>query len=242
MKLIITDLNGLTERETERAIACFPAMRRAEINRNKFAKDRARSAVAEAAVRLEIMRTLHVPDTEIRIARTETGKPYLDGYSGFCFNLSHSGDYAVCAADSLPVGADVEQIRPIDYASIAERWFSREEREEIARSDAPLAAFYRVWTAKESVSKWLGTGISENWKKLNVAKSGLREANTQAFEILSFGLMCGAETLSPPCRSSDYALSVCRTPGGDGKTDAFFFRADTLLHEYLSAHIALRTS
>ena len=234
MKLIITNLYGVTKEETETAIACFPPARRAEINRLLVTRDRARSAVAEATVRLEIMRTLHIPDADINIARTENGKPYLCGYDGFCFNLSHSGDYAVCVTDSLPVGADVEQIRPIDHAAIAERWFTPQEREEIARSDNPLPAFFRVWTAKESVSKWLGTGISEQWKTLNVAAG--RSRADAAYEINSYGLAREADALSPLGGSSEYALSVCRAPGG-GTTDVRFCRADVLLHEYLAAHL-----
>ena len=44
-----------------------------------------------------------------RILRTnENGKPIVEG---ICFNLSHSGDYVICAVSERPVGCDIEQIK-----------------------------------------------------------------------------------------------------------------------------------
>ena len=46
------------------------------------------------------------------LARTPLGKPYFPQYPGLHFNLSHSGPLTVCALSTLPVGVDIEQIRP----------------------------------------------------------------------------------------------------------------------------------
>lgn len=61
-------------------------------------------------IRKAIADCLHIPCTEIKLGRTERGKPFLEnsGQEDFSFNVSHHGDYAVLAAtkDGL-VGVDV---------------------------------------------------------------------------------------------------------------------------------------
>lgn len=61
-------------------------------------------------IRKAIADCLHLPYKEIKLRRTEKGKPFLEnpGQENFSFNVSHHGDYAVLAAtkDGL-VGVDV---------------------------------------------------------------------------------------------------------------------------------------
>ena len=42
------------------------------------------------------------------IARHEGGKPFFPGHEDLHFNLSHSGELALCALDGAPVGADIQ--------------------------------------------------------------------------------------------------------------------------------------
>ena len=42
-----------------------------------------------------------------RIARGAQGKPFFPDFPQYHFNLSHSGRFALCALDSLPVGSSV---------------------------------------------------------------------------------------------------------------------------------------
>lgn len=78
------------------------------------------------------------------------GKPVFAGREDMWFSLSHSGRYALCAVSNLPVGADVQLMRPVNL-SMARRlhpqerdWLSRQAEEE--REDA----FFRLWTRKEA--------------------------------------------------------------------------------------------
>ena len=88
----------------------------------------------------------------------ESGKPL----SKSCyFNISHSKGYVVFIKDDVPVGVDIEKIRPveddlIDYIS------SREEKKYITTDQK----FYVIWTNKESLTKCLGTGIKEKIKDI----------------------------------------------------------------------------
>src|SRR5207253_10315872 len=92
------------------------------------------------------------------------GKPMLADQGGLRFNLSHSGDLAVCAVSrSRDVGIDIEQIRPIDnlgrmFQSIS----SPSERTVWQTLDGTrqVDAFFNCWTVKESCAKALGTGLS----------------------------------------------------------------------------------
>jgi 4'-phosphopantetheinyl transferase len=87
----------------------------------------------------------------------EHGKPYLTDNSMF-FNISHSGEYVILAVSEHEVGADIERIRPYKQ-SVAARCFTPRERE-FLKDEGTDEAFYRVWTAKESIVKACGAGLS----------------------------------------------------------------------------------
>jgi 4'-phosphopantetheinyl transferase len=95
------------------------------------------------------------------------GKPKLAGAlreSGLEFNLSHSGNVALCAVTrGVTVGVDVERIRELrDMQGLANRFFSREEATQLEceSEEERLASFFRCWTRKEAYVKAIGQGIS----------------------------------------------------------------------------------
>lgn len=60
---------------------------------------------------LALERELGLPQMP-EIAREPGGRPYFPACPDLCFNISHSRGGAVCALDRLPVGVDVELLRP----------------------------------------------------------------------------------------------------------------------------------
>jgi 4'-phosphopantetheinyl transferase len=90
------------------------------------------------------------------------GKPRVAG--GFEFNLTHSGERALCAvARDAAVGLDMERIDPdADVQDIAAVCFTRREIEAIERLSGPerAHAFFTTWTRKEAYVKALGTGLA----------------------------------------------------------------------------------
>lgn len=88
------------------------------------------------------------------------GKPFLINYQNIHFNISHSGKWVVCATDVLPVGIDIEEIKPTDL-KIAESFFSPSEYTSLL--EQPLEKrtefFYSLWTLKESYIKAKGKGL-----------------------------------------------------------------------------------
>jgi len=99
------------------------------------------------------------PDSLNHLSYTGFGRPYLDN-SGIDFNISHSGDYVVCAiTDQGRIGIDIEKIKPIDLFGF-ERYMTPPEWKAIRESAEPYHTFYSYWTKKESAMKAYGFGLS----------------------------------------------------------------------------------
>ena len=88
------------------------------------------------------------------------GKPFTPD-SPLCFNLSHAGEWAVCAVANGEVGCDVEKIDPA-HADVAKRCFTAAENAQLdeAKTEAErVCRFFRMWTLKESFQKAVGQGL-----------------------------------------------------------------------------------
>ncbi len=98
------------------------------------------------------------PDCLNSLSYNDFGRPFID--SDIDFNISHSGDYVVCAvADREKVGIDIEKIRPIVLSDF-KNYMTSLEWEDIAASDRQYEMFYEHWTMKESVIKAEGRRLS----------------------------------------------------------------------------------
>lgn len=141
-------------------LSMVSAQRREGIQRFRNVADAQRSLHAELLLRV-ILRMKGIPSGKIQFKVNANGKPSLVNFPELHFNISHSGEWVVCALDCEPVGVDVEAIQPIDYA-IADRYFSAQENERLLRQPEKdkLAYFYDIWTLKESYIKAKGKGLS----------------------------------------------------------------------------------
>ena len=125
---------------------------------------RRRYVVSHGALRRILAEELGVAPAALVFSEGERGKPGLPAHAELHFNLSHSASCALVALTrAAPVGVDVEQRRPMEYAeTIARRYFSPAE---IVAFDAlpaaeRLRAFYRCWTRKEAYLKATGEGLA----------------------------------------------------------------------------------
>ena len=92
-------------------------------------------------------------DYDIKL--TANNKPeYAD--KNIHFNLSHTGDYVVCAISENAVGVDIEHTRK-NYLKVARRFFTDNECRWIGEDEN---RFLRIWTLKEAYSKYTGQGIA----------------------------------------------------------------------------------
>ena len=144
-------------------------------------KKAALSLWGELLVRCLACSQLGVANQDIDIALDTHGKPYLSSYPEFYFNISHSVSRVLCVTDSLPVGVDIEQIRPIDL-DVARIWYSPDEYAVYmaAPVNERLELFYDIWTLKESYAKAIGLGLDLDPKSFTVIPDGERGATLLA--------------------------------------------------------------
>jgi 4'-phosphopantetheinyl transferase len=139
----------------------------ARARRFHFEKDRIHFARCRSALRGLLGDYLLIPAAEIHFEYLTSGKPCLgvdQNPRALQFNVSHSANMALIAVGSEHrLGVDIERIRAdVDTASLAERFFSRRERDGLAALPDPLrvTSFYACWTRKEAFLKATGDGLS----------------------------------------------------------------------------------
>lgn len=139
--------------------------RRAKACRIKTEKEKARSIGAGYLLESMLQEYFGLSKEDIKTLQYKTGehgKPELKQYPGIHFNLSHSGDYVVCAISDSKIGIDVQRMDAY-RENVAKRFYSREEQQKIAETESEAdrkKLFYAIWTGKESYTKWLETGLT----------------------------------------------------------------------------------
>jgi len=113
-----------------------------------------------------------LPDFEYN----EYGKPSLPGMPDFSFSHCRKA-VAVAVSEDCEgrVGIDIEEIRGSN-TTLAERVMNEEEQRLIAASERPEEMFTRLWTRKEAVLKWRGTGIICDLKDVLAPSAGEQPA------------------------------------------------------------------
>ena len=101
------------------------------------------------------------------IARQEGGKPCFSEREDLHFNLSHSGEFALCALDGTPVGVDVQIVREWRPA-LPRRVCSLDELDWLERQPELWPAFTLLWTLKEARAKESGRGLVSSIRDIRV--------------------------------------------------------------------------
>lgn len=147
-----------------------------------FERDRRRWIATRGTVRSLLAGYAGVAPTLVRFGLGPHGKPSLeipDG-TGLEFNVSHSGELALCAVSrGRAVGVDVEAIRP-EFAtlSMARRFFAPAETAALAAlpQREQTEAFFACWSRKEAYMKARGTGIALGLDRFEVSLTPGRPA------------------------------------------------------------------
>lgn len=129
----------------------LPLERRQKMQRYRFLEDRARCLAAGL-----MFRYVFGESAGGALLSGPYGKPYLQGDSR-SFNLSHAGSYVVLGVAACEIGIDIEKITPYSDA-VAKKCFTAEEQAWLYHQGCK-AAFYRLWTGKESIMKATGLGF-----------------------------------------------------------------------------------
>lgn len=134
------------------------------------------------------------------IARHEQGKPFFPAHPGYHFNLSHSGTLALCALDDQPVGADMEVIRP-HHPKLAQRICSEEELAWLENQPDQLSALCQLWTCKEALVKYHGTGLTVPLRSIRVPLPPVSKQDHLHFHSMVTrnwcACICGHSTATP---------------------------------------------
>lgn len=161
VKVYLMSVGNWEERELKSALSRLPGSLREKSLRNRRFRDQALSAASSLLLDRALKDGLGSSVLQAELGAGPYGKPFLKGAGGFQFSITHSGEYAACAAGDCPVGVDVEQMKADgrDILEIAKRFFHRAEYEQLRKSPDPTIDFYRLWTLKESYLKFLGEGL-----------------------------------------------------------------------------------
>ncbi|MBD0745905.1 4'-phosphopantetheinyl transferase superfamily protein [Streptomyces sp. CBMA152] len=131
----------------------------AETDPRSQARALLRSAAAAAAA---------VRPVDVVIGRAASGRPELGGAAtGWRAGVSHTrGVVAVALAGPRSrlsgIGVDVEEVRPLDAVTLAERWFTPDEASWVLALPPSLrpVGLLDLWTRKESAGKAVGLGLT----------------------------------------------------------------------------------
>ena len=129
--------------------------------------DRQRYVLAHGGLRAVLSGYLDVNPDDIKIDRSETGKPSLTrelpDRLPITFSMSHAqGRALIAVSKGQEVGVDLEQVRQdVEVAKLSERYFAPSEHAAIMQSAQEQRAtrFFRYWVAKEAVLKAQGIGL-----------------------------------------------------------------------------------
>lgn len=209
------------ERLVQRALQLLSEEKRERLHKMKCRSEYNRILFGDLLVRHILSGvTGHAPE-QLHFLRGPYGKPHSADHPAVHFNLSHAGDYAVCAVSDGAVGIDVEQTGKCERM-LARQFFHQREADFLDSLPESLYPefFFRLWTLKEAYLKYRGTGLSAALNSVSfIGTDGI--FYTHGFEPE----LCTAQFRLP----GGYFVSVC---GKQNMQGCICLDADTLLQEY----------
>lgn len=170
MEMYAVKISDISEEMLNELCLLIDSEKKSKVEKFVNKKDKIRTLIGEILIRTIIIENLNIDNKYIRFNKNQYGKPYLEEYTNFNFNISHSGDYVLCAVDDKPIGVDVEEKKSIEYEEIAKSFFTAKEFDYIVNGDlkSRLDRFYEIWTLKESYIKCCGQGLSIPLKSFSI--------------------------------------------------------------------------
>ena len=104
----------------------------------------------------------------------EHGKPYIAGNKPIHFSLSHSGEYVFLAVSDREIGADIQQMKEVDFDKLAKHFMTEDElkRWQVETPEIKRELFYRIWAGKEAYLKLTGEGMTAGFQTVYYEESG----------------------------------------------------------------------
>ena len=167
MQFLCKDISCYSRQEYINAYKMLSASKKKRIDAISDEQRKKQSLAAVIAVAELLEQSFCLNDTVIE--NKENGQPFVKG-SNLHISISHSKNIVAVAADTNPVGIDVEFIRPINF-SLVKRVCDENELNYVVKSgkfnedrlitdNQILTRFFEVWTAEEALFKASGGRIN----------------------------------------------------------------------------------
>ena len=181
----------------------LPESGRLRVRNRQNLTSKLHTVAGELLARYSVGQYLSNAAQEIELVFGEKGKPHIANLSNVHFNISHSGNYVVCAVSAQELGIDVERVRKVNLR-IAERFFSQPEIDDLMAldEDERMQYFITLWTIKESYLKAIGRGLTQHLNSFTIRKNGDSYQLTGNAEAGGYGIE--AFNIAP-----DYAMAIC---------------------------------
>ena len=157
MKLILTDTNFIDNEDSIRYyLNRIDEARKERILSNKLIENKKR--LTAAGLLLDFM-CKEEEVSQPAFGKAKYGKLFLENREDIKFNLSHSGEYGVCAYGRYEVGVDVQEKRVTSESMVA-RFLNQIEMEDLPEDlTQRILKVNRLWCIKESFIKLIGLGL-----------------------------------------------------------------------------------
>lgn len=172
-KIFIMDVSPLTDPLLlEKYMTDISEDRQKKVDRLKTFDAKALTLGAELLL-IKALKQNYAISQPLVIIKEKQGKPVLRDWPDIHFNLSHSGNYAVCAVGAAPVGVDIQKMDKPNL-KLATRFFTAEESAWLFSlpQEQQRQGFYDLWTIKESYMKYTGKGFRLPMNAFTVKISG----------------------------------------------------------------------
>lgn len=145
------------------------AERRGKAEKLRKKENYACCIIAEILVRSYLIEHFNYKNENIMFSKNAWGKPEVVGVYSPGFNISHTEYRVVCAWDKAEIGVDIEVIREAPAENVIDFFHPAEQR--FLMNSHDRGAFTKIWTLKESYTKYKGMGLYLPMNEFNVYKS-----------------------------------------------------------------------
>lgn len=145
--------------------------RQERLHKFRFREDFLQSLMGEAMLRIIVGEKVGVAPGKLEIRHKDGEKPFFSAYPEIYFNISHSGEWAVCAIGDDEVGIDIEAVGDKDInPSLIRKVLTENEQKYLntLSDELKITAFYQFWTMKEAYAKCIGRGLGLAFNKIDI--------------------------------------------------------------------------
>ena len=181
MRVFLCDAGNIPQEILKRATKALP---KARVPKDDIQQDALAARVVGTLLVIYAIKQISPETVCENWQNAAKGKPFIMN----CpveFSITHThGLVGVAVSAEHPVGFDIEEIRPV-REGFAARYLSEREQAEIRAVGDPNEALLRLWTAKEAVGKYHGTGLRGKIAEIDTqnAVSAVFEKNGKRFAL-----------------------------------------------------------